>query len=157
MNLHPHAGQFFSREFSNTLTQIFSIFRQTRIHLEWYPPKPSPRAEALPRARLGQCRQPFPSEPPGATSPGLPIRISQGARHLGLVSQMAQRTPTHTSLPSSLCPTRWETCLSHQRHIRRLKAGRRHGGPRRHGPCLRRLLLSPLPPRQTNQLPGLWS
>ena len=54
MNLHPHAGQFFSREFSNTLTQIFSIFRPTRIHLEWCPPSPTPQgrsiASSLPRS-----------------------------------------------------------------------------------------------------------
>ena len=40
-NLRPHAGQLHSREFCNTLTQIFSLFRRTKLHLEWCPPKPA--------------------------------------------------------------------------------------------------------------------
>jgi len=71
-----------------------------------------------------------------------------------LASQMAQRAPTHTSLPSSPRPTRWETCPSCQRRIGRPKAGYRHSGPPRHGPRLCWLLYSSLPSMQTKQLPG---
>ena len=40
-NLRPHAGQFHSRDFCNTLAQVFSLFRRAKHHLEWYPPKPA--------------------------------------------------------------------------------------------------------------------
>jgi len=33
-NPRPHTGDFFSREYSNTLTQIFSLFRQPNLHLD---------------------------------------------------------------------------------------------------------------------------
>jgi hypothetical protein len=39
-NLRPHAGQSFSREFCNTLTQIFFVCR-SRIKLEWCPSESS--------------------------------------------------------------------------------------------------------------------
>jgi len=39
-NLRPHAGQFHSREFCSTLTQIFSVFRNAKVHLDWCPSRP---------------------------------------------------------------------------------------------------------------------
>ncbi len=36
-NLRPHPGQSFSRDFCSTLTQILSVFRNTRITIEWCP------------------------------------------------------------------------------------------------------------------------
>jgi len=39
-NLRPHTGQFHSREFCSTLTQILSVFRNAKVNLDWCPSRP---------------------------------------------------------------------------------------------------------------------
>jgi len=91
------------------------------------------------------------SEPPGATNSGFPILISQGAHHLAWQARWHNVPRRTQAYPSSPRPTRWETCPSCQRRIRRLKAGCRHSGPPRHGPRLYTLLYSPFSPTCANE------
>jgi hypothetical protein len=68
-NLRPHPGQFFSREFCDMLTQIFSIFRNTRIKLEW---SPSESSIAGIKRCIGLARD-------NATTPFFPTTASSAA------------------------------------------------------------------------------
>jgi hypothetical protein len=47
--LRPHAGQFYAREFCSTLTQIFSVFRNTKVHLDWCPSQAKPKSVGIKR------------------------------------------------------------------------------------------------------------
>ena len=100
-NLRPHAGQFHSREFCSTLTQILSVFRNAKVHLDWCPSKPkSVGIKRCIELAFNNAANPL---PPNLREPHTvafqKATAKEGTRPCGLAGPMAQRRQAVSNLP----------------------------------------------------------